>query len=168
VRVDVYSADCWDLLCEPLSLKADPNALAGANGWSIAQFSFPYTVACALARGGLTTADLTTEARRDPAVVELLGKVQMEMVDTTRGLAELPEPGHVQVELASGEVLESTVRRAVGHPDRPMSADDQVEKFRWCASALGPRRVESIVEAVLALPELPRASDLAALLDPAA
>jgi 2-methylcitrate dehydratase PrpD len=168
VRVHVYSADCWDLLCEPLALKADPAALAGSNGWALAQFSFPFTVACALARGGLTTSDLSDEARADPGVVELLGKIDMVMVDTTRGLAELPEPGHVEVELAGGEVLDATVRRAVGHPERPMSVDDQVEKFRWCAGALGARRVEAIAEAALCLPELARASELAALLDPAA
>jgi 2-methylcitrate dehydratase PrpD len=166
VRVHVYSADCWDLLCEPLTTKADPAALAGAGGWALAQFSFPYTIACALARGGLTTADLTDAARADPRVVELLGKVEMVMVDTTRGLAELPEPGHVEVELRGGEVLEATVRRAVGHPERPMGVDDQIEKFRWCAAALSPRRVSEIAEAVLCLPTLARASELNALLDP--
>jgi 2-methylcitrate dehydratase PrpD len=165
VRVHVYSADCWDLLCEPLTLKADAVALAGPNGWALAQFSFPYTVACALARGGLTTADLTDEARAHPAVAELLGKVEMVMVDTTRELAELPEPGHVEVELISGEVLEATVRRAVGHPERPMSVDDQIEKFRWCAASLGARRIDAIAEAVLHLPELERVSELASLLD---
>lgn len=168
VRVHVYSADCWDLLCEPLTLKGDPAAFAGSSGWALAQFSFPYTVACALARGGLTTADLTDEARTDPRVVELLGKVEMVMVDTTRGLAELPEPGHVEVELADGEVLEATVRRAPGHPERPMSVDEQIEKFRWCAAALGAHRIDAIAEAVLRLPELARASELAALLDPPA
>jgi hypothetical protein len=44
-------------------LKADPLALSAADGWALAQFSFPFTIACALARGGLTTADLTDEAR---------------------------------------------------------------------------------------------------------
>jgi 2-methylcitrate dehydratase PrpD len=168
VRVHVYSADCWDLLCEPLTLKADPLALADANGWTLAQFSFPFTIACALARGGLTTADLTQEARADPRVAELLGKIEMVMVDTTRGLAELPEPGHVEVELADRHVLEATVRRARGHPDRPMTVDEQIDKFRWCAVALGTRRVDAIAEAVLSLPDLAHASELAALLDPSA
>jgi 2-methylcitrate dehydratase PrpD len=166
IRVHVYSADCWDLLCEPLALKADPAALGGAGGWSLAQFSFPYTVACALARGGLTTGDLTLEARTDPLVVELLGKVEMVLFDTTRGLAELPEPGHVEVELAGGRHLEATVRRTIGHPDRPMSRDEQVEKFRWCAAAFGSRRVDAIAEAVLGLGQLASAAELAALLDP--
>jgi 2-methylcitrate dehydratase PrpD len=166
--VHVYSADCWDLLCEPLTLKADPLALADANGWTLAQFSFPFTIACALARGGLTTADLTQEARADPRVAELLGKIEMVMVDTTRGLAELPEPGHVEVELADRHVLEATVRRARGHPDRPMTVDEQIDKFRWCAVALGTRRVDAIAEAVLSLPDLAHASELAALLDPSA
>ncbi len=164
VRVHVFSADCWDMLCEPLSLKTSPEALASPNGWSLAQFSFPYMVACALVRGGLTITDLADEVRTDQRVLDLLSKVEMVMEDTTRGLAELPEPGHVEVDVAGGRHIEATVRRAIGHPERPMTVDDQIEKFQWCAAALGADRVAAIIDATLQLDSLPRVSELTELL----
>jgi hypothetical protein len=87
------------------------------------------------------------------------------MLDTTRSLGELPEPGHVEVDLEGGGTLRATVKRAVCHPERPMSTHEQVEKFRWCAATFGRRRIDAIVEAVLGLPRLDRVSDLAALLE---
>jgi 2-methylcitrate dehydratase PrpD len=50
VTVHVFSRDCWDLICEPLALKASPDALRGPNGWALAQFSLSYVLACALVR----------------------------------------------------------------------------------------------------------------------
>lgn len=164
VRVHVFSADCWDLLCEPLAVKASPAALAGDNGWGLAQFSFPYTVACALARGALTTAELTLEARTDPTVVGLLAKIDPVLEDVTRGMAELPEPGVVEVDLAGGRHLEAKVDRAIGHPDRPMDAEAQLAKFRWCTAGLERRRAEAIADAVMGLETLPAVSELTDLL----
>ena len=130
VTVHVFSRDCWDLICEPLTLKASPAALQGESGWALAQFSLPYVLACALVRRQVTTDELSVDARADPEVLDVLAKIEVVMDDTTRGLAELPEPGQVEVELRSGVRLERRVRRAVGHPDRPMTEADQIAKFR--------------------------------------
>jgi len=154
VRVQVYSRDCWDLICEPLALKADADALAGSNGWTLAQFSLPYMIACALVRRRLTTEDLEPEARADPAIASLLPRITVVLDDTTRDLFELPEPGRVEVELLRGTNIARTVRRALGHPDRPMSEAEQVEKFLWCARSLPVERTDVIIRAVLALDQL--------------
>jgi 2-methylcitrate dehydratase PrpD len=164
ISVDVYSKDCWDLVCEPLSLKASPAALAADNGWTLAQFSLPYMVACALVRGKLTTDELATDVRTDASVLDVLAKVQVVMDDQTRGLAELPEPGHVMVELDDGTRIERTVRRASGHPDRPMTVEQQIDKFRWCTRGVAGDRVERIVELVLDLEHLDDTAALGALL----
>ncbi len=164
VTVRVFSNDCWDLVCEPLSLKRDADALAGPNGAALAQFSLPFMVASALTRGGMTTADTELAGRTDPRLVELLGRIDVVLDDTTRGLGELPEPGDVRVRLRSGAVIERVARRAVGHPDLPMSTDDQVEKFRWCTSALPRRRADAVIDAVLHLDELDDVRELTASL----
>jgi 2-methylcitrate dehydratase PrpD len=150
------------LICEPLSVKASPAALRGTNGRALAQFSLPYVLACALARRQVTTEELFIEARTDPTLLDVLAKIHVVMDDTTRGLAELPEPGQVEVDLCSGVQLERTVRRAVGHPDRPMTEADQIAKFQWCARALSPTRADRIVAAVLGVDE---SDDLGELTD---
>jgi 2-methylcitrate dehydratase PrpD len=152
--------DSWDLICEPLAVKASAEALAGPNGWALAQFSLPYMVACALARGRLTIEDLDPAARADRAIASLLPKINIVMEDTTRDLEELPEPGHVVVELHNGTKNSRTVRRAVGHPDRPMGEVEQIEKFRWCTRALPVERADAIIRTVLALEQIPNSRDL--------
>jgi 2-methylcitrate dehydratase PrpD len=164
VRVHVFSQDCWDLICEPLAVKASAEALAGSEGVALAQFSLPYMVACALARGRLTIEDLDPAVRADPAIARLLPRIDIVMDDTTRGLEELPEPGHVEVELRDGTRISRTVRRAVGHPDRPMSDEEQIEKFRWCARSLSAERADRIIRAVLALEQLADSRELTSAL----
>jgi 2-methylcitrate dehydratase PrpD len=164
VVVHVFSRDCWDLLCEPLSLKSDPVALAGPQGWSLAQFSMPYAVACALARGGLTTDDLSQKNRTDIAVLSFLEKIEIVLEDTTRSLDELPEPGVVDIHLRDGTMRSATVRRPLGHPERPMSVAELIEKFRWCTSALTRGRVDGLIEVVLHVDELADLQPLESLL----
>jgi 2-methylcitrate dehydratase PrpD len=90
----------------------------------------------------------------------MLSKIVVAMEDTTNGLADLPEPGQVEVDLHSGTRLQRRVARAIGHPDRPMSEADQIDKFRWCARLLPTARVERIIAAVLELDELVDITDL--------
>jgi 2-methylcitrate dehydratase PrpD len=163
VSVTVASRDCWDLICAPLELKADPAALAGPDGWALAQFSLPFMVACALARGGLTVADLEPEARADPRVAAVLRVLHLEVDDQTRAKTELPEPGHVTVRLRGGRTLERTVTRALGHPDRPMSPDEQMAKFRWCTERLDPAAAGRLGEMLLSLEDLGDAGEIVRL-----
>jgi 2-methylcitrate dehydratase PrpD len=151
VTVTISSRDCWDLICAPLEHKADPAALAGPDGLALAQFSLPFMVACALARGGLTVADLQPEARSDPAVASLLGILEVEVEDQLRSKAELPEPGRVAVVLRDGKVLRRVVRRALGHPDRPMTAEQQLDKFRWCTERMDRRDADRLADMILHL-----------------
>jgi 2-methylcitrate dehydratase PrpD len=161
--VTVASRDCWDLICAPLEVKADPAALAGPDGWALAQFSLPFMVACALARGGLTVADLEPASRADPRVAAVLRVLQVDLDDQTRGKAELPEPGHVTVRLRDGRTLERTVTRALGHPDRPMSPEQQMEKFRWCTERLDPQATGRLGETLLGLEDVSDVGDVVRL-----
>jgi 2-methylcitrate dehydratase PrpD len=160
VTVTVSSRDCWDLICAPLAVKADPAALAGPNGLALAQFSLPFMVSCALARRGLTVADLEPESRSDPAIVALLKKVSVEVDDELRAKVELPEPGRVAVTLEGGRVLRREVRRALGHPERPMSAEEQMEKFRWCVERMDPAAADRLGQMILDLENLDDAARL--------
>jgi MmgE/PrpD C-terminal domain/Thioesterase-like superfamily len=61
--------DTWDIICDPLSLKASPERIAGPDGLALAQFSLPFMVATALLRGRLSAAELDQEWRASPAVM---------------------------------------------------------------------------------------------------
>jgi 2-methylcitrate dehydratase PrpD len=154
VTVTVASRDCWDLICAPLELKADPVALAGPGGLALAQFSLPFMVACALVRGGLTVGDLTAAARADPALAAVLPLIRVEVADELRSKVELPEPGRVAVALRGGRVVRREVRRALGHPERPMTAEQQMDKFRWCTERMDRRAAESLAEMILGLEDI--------------
>jgi 2-methylcitrate dehydratase PrpD len=163
VSVTVGSRDCWDLICAPLEVKADPERLAGADGWALAQFSLPFMVACALSRGGLTVSDLEPAARADARLAGVLRVLKVEVEDHLLTKVELPEPGHVEVRLRDGTTLQRTVTRALGHPDRPMTAAQQLDKFRWCTGRLDPRQADRLAEAILHVEELSDVSELVAL-----
>ena len=159
----VFSRDCWDLICEPLSLKASPAALQGTNGWALAQFSLPYVLACrASPRRQVTTEELFIEARTDPTLLDVLAKIHVVMDDTTTASRSSRSRDRLKSTCAPACELERTVRRAVGHPDRPMTEADQIAKFQWCARALTPRRADRIVAAVLGVDE---SDDLGELTD---
>jgi 2-methylcitrate dehydratase PrpD len=150
VTVRVQSTDCWELLCAPLELKSSAAELAGPNGWSLAQFSFPYVIAAALARRRLSVEELAPASRRDPAIVALLDKVEP-VLEERGGQAELPEPGCVEVRFKDGRRVERIVRHAPGHPERPLEARQVIEKFLGCAARLPVQRARSLAERVLAL-----------------
>jgi len=163
VVVHVASRDCWELLCEPLSAKADPASFTGPGGWSLAQFSYPFVIACALVRGRLTTEELSDASRSDPAIVAMLRKIEMRMEEGD-GAAVLPEPGHVEVFLKSGQRIERTVRHALGHPgERPMSEQDMREKFGWCTRRLPAERSRKLADLILGLEQLADVRELLAL-----
>lgn len=149
VKVHVASTDCWELLCAPLEEKSSPVLLAGPRGWALAQFSFPYAIACALARGQFTIAELTQESRTADDILGLLKKVTPVLDE--RGVVELPEPGDIEVRLRSGQTLRNKVKLALGHPDRPMSTAQMIDKFTWCASHLPEARARQLAERVLDL-----------------
>ncbi|MGE0877157.1 MAG: MmgE/PrpD family protein [Acidimicrobiia bacterium] len=163
VAVHVQSRDCWDLLCEPPATKTSADLLAAPSGWALAQFSYPYTVAAALLRGSFTTDDLTLAVRTDPELLELIDKVDLVLDDNTRGNVELPEPGHVEVTMRDGTHHEAIVKRAIGHPDRPMSEAEMRDKFRWCARRLPASRVEQLADLVLDIENVGDVRELVAL-----
>jgi 2-methylcitrate dehydratase PrpD len=162
VTVTVSSRDCWDLICAPLDVKADPAALAGPDGFALAQFSLPFMVACGLARGGLTVADLQPEGRSDPAVAALLKVLKVDVEDELRSKVELPAPGRVAVTLRGGRVLRREVKRALGHPERPMTVPQQLEKFRWCSERMDRRSADRLADMILNVEELDDVSRLTA------
>lgn len=161
VTIRVQSTDCWELLCAPVELKSSAKELAGASGWATAQFSFPYVIAAALVRRRLSMDELSVASRTDPAIIGLLGKVHLVLEES--GKAQLPEPGDVEVSMKSGATIRKVVEFAPGHPKRPLTEAEVLDKFLGCASAALPaERARALADRVL---NLERLADVGELLE---
>ena len=115
------------------------------------KFSIPYTLACALAKGGYGIGDM--DAAAAPAAVrELSGKIAMvpdeAMEDRARGL----RGARVEVRLTDGESLEETVSVPKGDPENPLTREDILHKLEACAQGLADgAHLAAFVQAVDAL-----------------
>ena len=114
-------AEVVKTVCEPVATKKRPQ-----NSYD-AQFSIPYTVATALAKGRFGLAELDDAALRDEQVLALAAKVEYE-VDP-----DSPFPtyysGEVVVTLNDGRELRHREHINRGAADRPISNADVERKF---------------------------------------
>ena len=138
------------LVCEPLAAKLKP-----ASSYS-AQFSLPYSVACALTRGQFGLNEIEAPSYTDAAVLALAQKVTYE-IDPNSGFPK-SRSGEVIVKMKDGRELRC---RNDIQPDEPASAEAIVRKFNNNTGAiLSPSQAAQIRDAVLGLDTL---ADTAAL-----
>jgi 2-methylcitrate dehydratase PrpD len=108
-------------LWEPLAAKQRP-----ANGYA-GKFSTPYCIAAGFVRGNVGLGDFADDAVRDPAVVELAGKVRYQ-IDPNN-----PYPknftGHIRAVLNDGRVVEERQPHMRGGAHEPLTRRDIEDKF---------------------------------------
>lgn len=131
-------------VCEPVATKQRPQ-----NSYD-AQFSIPYTVATALARGSFGLQHLEDAALADPEVLALAQKVRYEADPTS------PFPkyysGEVIVTTTDGRELRHREEMNRGASDRPITNGDVEKKFMENATlAVSPARAARILDLVLSL-----------------
>ena len=137
-------AEVVKTVCEPVATKKRPQ-----NSYD-AQFSIPYTVATALAKGRFGLAELDDAALRDEQVLALAAKVEYE-VDP-----DSPFPtyysGEVVVTLNDGRELRQREHINRGAAERPISNADVERKFfenmQLVTSAARAAQVRDLVLAI--------------------
>lgn len=144
-RVDVLvPAEVVKTVCEPEAQKRNP-----ANSYE-AQFSIPYLVGTGLIKGRLTLEDIEAPALFDPQVLDLASRTFYRNDPDT----SFPKyyDGEVIVTLKNGKVVREREAVNRGAVDRPLTADDIIQKFRQnAARELGSERVVAIEQAVLGM-----------------
>lgn len=158
--------DTWDIICDPLELKASPGQLAAPGGLALAQFSLPFMVATALLRGRLSVAELDQDWRADPELAAMLARVRIVLADEAFSSDMIPEPGRVEVVLADGRRRTAAATRTPGHPDYPLDDAALRAKFLSCTRRLGEPRRQALLDALAHLDEADDVARIARLTVP--
>jgi 2-methylcitrate dehydratase PrpD len=136
----------YQMLCSPLEVKTKPRTPVDA------QFSIPWGVATMLTRGHVGMEHYTAEAIKSPDILETASKITV-ILDHSMDTADRTPSGKIEVEMKDGTVYKNQVDYALGSPERPMTFDDCVKKFRSCVSYPAPRLPVDQTEKVIALTE---------------
>ena len=134
----------------------------GPNPQVDAQFSIPYTTACALVRGRVFLEDFEGEAMFDPTIKDLADRVR---VTTDASLAPKDIlPAAMTVTLADGRIFTHHARVPLGNPQNPMSDRQVREKFTRCLGHSGLSMANATAEELIHMIEnLEQLSDIGEL-----
>jgi 2-methylcitrate dehydratase PrpD len=111
----------------------------GANPQVDAQFSYQYTIACALVRGRLTIDDLAPEAISSDEVLEIAARVHPRVDDNLK--KESFRATSVQINTKDGNQYSKQINYPRGDPHNRLSKEEVIGKFRSCMKS-APRPLE--------------------------
>ncbi|MBW1642441.1 MAG: MmgE/PrpD family protein [Deltaproteobacteria bacterium] len=140
----------------------------GTNPQVDAQFSIPYTVACALTRGDVFIGDFETGAIHDRQVKALADRVKVS------ANSELPAKdilnSELTIKMKNGRTYEKTVNIPLGNPANAMDAEQCREKFRKCVAYsgldFGSAKIDELLSMIDSLEEVKDINQMIALMLP--
>lgn len=145
--------DRIDAYLPPNAFGVSGKPWAAATGHPVVEaiVSAAYCIAVAITRRGLYLEDFTEARIADPAVGALARRVRVDLVPgLTNQITFVPQS--ITIHLTNGTRLERQVDVLRGHPDRPLSAAEVVDKFRRCgafaARPTSASRLDAIIDAV--------------------
>jgi len=141
-------------LCEPLQIRRNPRNMTEA------QFSLPFTIATAIAKGKPRINHFTSDGIKDPEILQLSNKVTWQSdPECDRQYGTGLQKARVEIKLRGGKVVSCEQKGfRYGNPRNPISKGELVEKFRDCTSysvkPLPKDSVEKVIEMVDKLEEV--------------
>lgn len=155
------SHDAHQAVCTPEDIRRAPKTIVQA------QFSIPYTVACALIDGDVSLRHFTEDGIRRPDILALAARIQG-VVDPEieREWSRNVSPAIVSVETEGG-TFEHRIDYPKGHPKSRMTAADFDAKLVGCMATSGlawpadlPARLHEVIEGLIAAPDTRALIDL--------
>jgi len=140
---------------EPRDIKYDPPNVVGA------QFSLPYTAACAALFSDVSVAQFTDEKLNDNSIRDFSQKI--EMVHTGRMDQYLPDIFAAEVTLCTkaGKELTRLTKFSKGDPENPMSQKEIKDKFMaLCQMTISEDATGKIYDAIMDIDKLASIKDL--------
>lgn len=156
VHVGEYSRN----VCEPLEVKQNP------RGTVDAQFSIPWAVATALSKRTFKIEDTSSEAINDPIILNLARKV-IPVVDVE--VKDIIFPSIVEIKMKDSDTV-YTMRQDIhiGHPERPLSWEELINKFKDCAmhgtKRLTDQKIEYLIRTISELENVDDVGEIIGLL----
>jgi 2-methylcitrate dehydratase len=121
-----------------------------------ADHSLPYCIAVAVTKGNVLPSDFEEDALADPFVWETLPKIRVAADPEIDGLFPKVKRAIVTITTKAGESFTVQEDHAKGSPERPLSDEDVVDKFRANAShAMTDKALDRVVDATLTLEKIP-------------
>jgi len=140
----------------------------GHVGWDdmlAAQLSFPFCAATALRHGMLDPRHFATEARRDPAMLELCGRIKVRVDTECETNYPAMRAAKVSLTTTDGRKMQRFVTDPYGSYTNPMSDEALAAKFRSLAAPVyGPDIALRIENFVMTIDEQASLDDLSTLL----
>jgi len=159
-RVEVgLVAAAFPIVCEPPEHKRRPRSVVDE------QFSLPFGIAVALARGAASPAEFVPATLDDPQVVRLMDRVAAVRDPALDARYPSVWPAWVRIVVRGGREVAEHVTHPLGDPERFLDPAALGAKFRALARrALPPAQVERLAAAAAALAGAP---DVGQVLDAA-
>ena len=135
-------------VCAPEERKRRPHSAYAA------QFSVHYIIAATLMRGRFTLDELDPDSYTDPEILALCDRIHYE--ETTETLFPRYFSGTIHVRTKDGRDLRHYQKYNLGTDENPIEADQIIAKFRSnAARAVGARRAEQVLDAVMTMDKAP-------------
>jgi len=151
----------YQMLSSPLEVKTKPRTVVDA------QFSIPWGVATAIARGHVGMEHFTEAAITSRDILDVASRIKV-VLDHTLDSSDKTPSGKVEIEMKSGQIHANRVDYPLGSPERPMTFEDCAQKFRSCAALpdvrLPDSQVERSIELIQQLERLPDVGEVMRLL----
>ncbi len=152
--------------CCPAEIKNKPRSVVDA------QFSTPYSVACAILDGNVTFNHFTEEAIQRADILALLQRTKSYIdPEIEKAFAEkAATSARVRIKMKDGKEFEKKIDIPKGHSQNPMTEEELAEKFRYCAAhaarPIPPRNVEQAIELLVHLEKVEDINQILGLLNP--
>lgn len=135
----------------------------GCGSEQEAKFNTAFCVACAVVRGKVGPAEFSEEARQDPVIRELAGKVRLVVADDLDSLHPQKWPSRIRVKTKAGSEYTNFVEYPKGDPENPVTDRELEDKFLNLAGmALSSEQASALCERCRSLENLKEAKDLLA------
>jgi 2-methylcitrate dehydratase PrpD len=160
-RIILHVGSWGRAMCEPIAERCYPSSASAAMN------SIPFAVAKALANGAVDPADFQEAGRAQGATRSIASRIEYEF-SPVLSKADGLEQATIEFVTSRGAVFRKTVHVPLGHPERPLSVEQAIAKFRknvaFSNRASVVARTDELAERILKFEDEP---DVAAFIDAA-